>query len=96
MSNWHGSTAFGGIANILNGKSWTNALCAYQMLVAVLLQYLLKDGLQADAAIVELCFLCAEIERQFLLRQHCLKWMARYFFATENLNLKSFLQLMST
>ena len=39
---WHGSSAFSGIANILNSKSWTNALHAYRMLVAVL-RDLLKD-----------------------------------------------------
>lgn len=47
------AVAFGGIAYILNGKSWTNALRAYRMLVAVLLQDLLKDGLQTDAAITD-------------------------------------------
>ena len=32
------AVAFGAIANILNGKSWTNALRAYRMLMAVLLE----------------------------------------------------------
>ena len=43
------AVAFGGIANILNEKSWTNALRAYRMLMAVLLQ----DGPETDAAITE-------------------------------------------
>ncbi|CAL8282704.1 unnamed protein product [Boreogadus saida] len=43
------AVAFGGIANILNGKSWTNALGAYRMLM----QDLLQDGPQTDAAITE-------------------------------------------
>ena len=47
------AVAFGGIANILNEKSWTNALRAYRMLMAVLLQDLLQDGPQTDAAITE-------------------------------------------
>ena len=43
------AVAFGGIANILNGKSWTNALRAYRILVTVVLQDFLKDGPQTDA-----------------------------------------------
>lgn len=45
------AVAFGGIANIVNGKSWTNALRAYRMLLAVLLQDLLQEGPQTDATI---------------------------------------------
>lgn len=47
------AVAFGGITNILNGKSWTNALRAYRILMAVLLQDLLKNEPQTDAAITE-------------------------------------------
>lgn len=47
------TVAFGGIANIVNGKSWTNALRAYRMLLEVLLQDLLQEGPQTDAAITE-------------------------------------------
>ena len=47
------ASAFGGISNILNGKSWTNALRAYRMLVTVVLQDFLKDGPQTDAALSE-------------------------------------------
>ena len=51
------AVAFGGMANILNGKSWTNALHAYRMLMAVLLQDL-QDGPQTDAAITFTLFTC--------------------------------------
>ena len=47
------ASAFGGVANILNSKSWTNALRAYRIVVTVILQDFLKDGPQTDAALSE-------------------------------------------
>ena len=47
------SSAFGGIASILNGKCWTNSLRAYRFVVAALLQGFLSDGFQTDETLFE-------------------------------------------
>ncbi len=38
------SAAFGGITSIMNGKAWTNALRAYRLIIAVLLQSFYSNG----------------------------------------------------
>ena len=38
------SAAFAGITSIVNGKDWTNALRAYLLIIAVLLQNLYSNG----------------------------------------------------
>lgn len=38
------SAAFGGITSIFNGKAWTNALRAYRLIIAVLLQSFYSNG----------------------------------------------------
>lgn len=38
------SAAFAGITSIVNGKAWTNALRAYRLIIAVLLQNFFSNG----------------------------------------------------
>ena len=38
------SAAFAGITSIVNGKAWTSALCAYRLIIAVLLQNFYSNG----------------------------------------------------
>ena len=38
------SAAFAGITSLVNGKTWTNALRAYRLIIAVLLQNFYSNG----------------------------------------------------